>query len=88
MPNKDFHISNRKFLRRRKKPDIHSLQTLDGKLKDTKEELTGKQKAAMLLRSLDSATAAELLKGVDAKVFQELCKATGADNCTWNVRLV
>ncbi len=27
-------------------------------------------------------------KGVDAKVFQELCKATGADNCTWNVRLV
>jgi len=28
------------------------------------------------------------IKGVDAKVFQELCKATGADNCTWNVRLV
>jgi flagellar motor switch protein FliG len=34
--------------------------------------LTGKQKAAMLLMSLDSATAAELLKGVDAKVVQEL----------------
>ncbi|MFW9968316.1 MAG: hypothetical protein ACFFEA_14260 [Candidatus Thorarchaeota archaeon] len=28
------------------------------------------------------------IKGVDAKVFQELCKATGADICTWNVRLV
>jgi hypothetical protein len=27
-------------------------------------------------------------KGVDAKVFQELSKATGADACVWNVRLV
>lgn len=26
-------------------------------------------------------------KGVEAKVFQELCRATGADSCTWNVRL-
>ncbi|NHJ13259.1 MAG: hypothetical protein EAX95_06250 [Candidatus Thorarchaeota archaeon] len=26
-------------------------------------------------------------KGVEAKVFQELCRATGADNCTWNIRL-
>ena len=34
--------------------------------------MTGKQKAAMLLMSLDAATAAELLKGVDAKVVQEL----------------
>ncbi len=34
--------------------------------------LTGKQKAAMLLMSLDAATAAELLKGVDAEVVQEL----------------
>ncbi|MHC4423994.1 MAG: hypothetical protein ACYSWR_04930 [Planctomycetota bacterium] len=34
--------------------------------------LTGKQKAAMLLMSLDAATAAELLKGLDAKVVQEL----------------
>jgi len=25
-------------------------------------------------------------KGVEAKVFQELCRATGADNCTWNIR--
>ena len=32
----------------------------------------GKQKAAMLLMSLDAATAAELLKGVDAEVVQEL----------------
>ncbi len=34
--------------------------------------LTGKQKAAMLLMSLDAATAAELLRGVDAEVVQEL----------------
>ncbi|MHC4171477.1 MAG: FliG C-terminal domain-containing protein [Planctomycetota bacterium] len=34
--------------------------------------LTGKQKAAMLLMSLDAATAAELLKGVDDDVVQEL----------------
>ncbi len=34
--------------------------------------LTGKQKAALLLTSLDPATAAEMLKGVDAKVVQEL----------------
>jgi len=34
--------------------------------------LTGKQKAALLLTSLDAATASELLKGVDAKVVQEL----------------
>ncbi len=34
--------------------------------------LSGKQKAAMLLMNLDAATAAELLKGVDAKVVQEL----------------
>ncbi len=72
MPNNEFHISSRKFLRRRKKTDIHPLQTLDMESKDTKEELTGKQKAAMLLRSLDSATATELLKGVDAEAVQEL----------------
>ena len=34
--------------------------------------LTGKQKAAILLMSLDAATAAELLRGVDAEVVQEL----------------
>lgn len=34
--------------------------------------LTGKQKAAMLLMSLDAATAAELLKGVDAQMVQDL----------------
>ena len=26
-------------------------------------------------------------KGVDAKVFQEMSRATGADTCVWNVRL-
>lgn len=34
--------------------------------------LSGKQKAAMLLMSLDAATAAELLKGVDPETVQEL----------------
>jgi len=34
--------------------------------------LTGKQKAAMLLMSLDAASAAELLKGVNPEVVQEL----------------
>lgn len=34
--------------------------------------LTGKQKAALLLASLDPATAAEMLKGVDAATVQEL----------------
>jgi len=34
--------------------------------------LSGKQKAAMLLMSLDATTAAELLKGIDAEVVQEL----------------
>jgi flagellar motor switch protein FliG len=34
--------------------------------------LTGRQKAAMLLTSLDAATAAELVKGLDAEVVQEL----------------
>lgn len=34
--------------------------------------LSGKQKAAMLLMSLDSASAAELLKGVDPQVVEEL----------------
>jgi len=48
------------------------LRTSDRRLRDTKMVLTGKQKAAMLLMSLDSATAAELLKGIDAKMVQEL----------------
>ncbi|MBN1506858.1 MAG: hypothetical protein JW955_08430 [Sedimentisphaerales bacterium] len=34
--------------------------------------LTGKQKAALLLASLDPATAAEMLKGVDTRIVQEL----------------
>jgi flagellar motor switch protein FliG len=34
--------------------------------------LTGKQRAALLLTSLDAVTAAELLKGVDAATVQEL----------------
>ena len=34
--------------------------------------LTGRQKAAMLLMGLDAATAAELLKGIDPELVQEL----------------
>jgi flagellar motor switch protein FliG len=34
--------------------------------------LTGKQRAALLLASLDAATAAEMLKGVDPRIVQEL----------------
>jgi flagellar motor switch protein FliG len=34
--------------------------------------LTGKQRAALLLTALDAATAAEMLKGVDAGIVQEL----------------
>jgi len=83
MQNREYQISNRKFLRTRYKAGIRPLRTSDSsrrrprpqqdsRLQDTKMVLTGKQKAAMLLMSLDSATAAELLKGVDAKVVQEL----------------
>lgn len=39
--------------------------------------LTGKQKAAMLLLSLDAATASELLKGMDANVIQDLAVELG-----------
>jgi len=34
--------------------------------------LTGKQKAAMLLMSLDAPTATELVKGLDTEVVNEL----------------
>jgi flagellar motor switch protein FliG len=72
MPNKEYQISSKKFLRTRYKAGIRPLRTPDWRLRDTKKALTGKQKAAMLLMSLDTATASELLKGVDAKVVQEL----------------
>ncbi len=83
MPNKEYQISSRKFHRTRYKAGIRPLQTPDSsrrsprpqqdkRLRDAKTALTGKQKAAMLLMNLDSATAAELLKGVDDEVVQEL----------------
>jgi flagellar motor switch protein FliG len=72
MPNNEYQISNRKILRRRKKANVRPLQTSNVRPGDTKEMLTGKQKAAMLLMSLDSTAAAELLKGVDAEAVQEL----------------
>jgi len=72
MPDNECHISSRKFLRRRKKANIRPLQRTNERPGDTKKALTGKQKAAMLLMSLDSKAAAELLKGVDAEAVQEL----------------
>ncbi|MBW8036086.1 MAG: hypothetical protein FVQ79_10765 [Planctomycetes bacterium] len=56
-------------------------------------ELKGKQKAAMLLMSLDTVTAAELLKGVDNKVLQELAielehlDATGLQDSKQNAEI-
>ena len=72
MPNNEYQISSRKILRRRKKANIRPLQISNERPGDTKKALTGKQKAAMLLMSLDSTTAAELLKSVDAEAVQEL----------------
>ncbi len=72
MPNKEHQISSRKYFQTGYKAGIRPLRTSDRRLRDTKKALTGKQKAAMLLMSLDTATASELLKGVDAKVVQEL----------------
>jgi flagellar motor switch protein FliG len=48
--------------------------------------LSGKQKAALLLMSLDAATAAQMVKGLDSKAFEELAvelaylEATGYKN--------
>ena len=72
MPENEYHISSRKFLRRRKKANTCSLQTSNKRPEGEKKVLTGKQKAAMLLMSLDSKAAAELLKGVDSESVQEL----------------
>lgn len=55
--------------------------------------LTGKQKAAMLLMSLDIATATELLKGLDPKMVQDLAvelsylDAAGYHRSTQNVEV-
>ncbi len=72
MPSKEYHILKRKFFPTRYKANVRPLQTPDRRPRDTKKALTGKQKAAMLLMSLDSTTAAELLKGVDVEAVQEL----------------
>ncbi len=72
MFNNKYQISNGRFLRTRYKARINPLRIPDRRTQDTKMPLTGKQRAAMLLMSLDSATAAELLDGVDAKVVKEL----------------
>jgi flagellar motor switch protein FliG len=56
--------------------------------------LTGRQKAAMLLMSLDAATAAQMLKGLDAEVVQELAvelaylDATGLRGSEQNAEVV
>ena len=73
----------RKLPRTRYKAGIRPLRSSDSSrrrprpqqercLQDVKMALTGKQKAALLLKNLDPATAAELLKGVDTEVVQEL----------------
>jgi len=72
MLNKEYQISNRKFLPARYKMSTRPLRAPEKPKRDTKMALTGKQKAAMLLMSLDTATASELLKGVNAEVVQEL----------------
>jgi len=72
MLSKEYHISNRKPFPARNNVGTRPLRTSDRRKRDTKKALTGKQKAAMLLMSLDTATASELLKGVDAEVVQEL----------------
>ena len=73
MLNNENRISGRKYFRRRR-PDIHPLQKPDERPIETEEVFTGKQKAAMLLASLDSATAAELVRGVDPKAVHELAE--------------
>ncbi len=56
--------------------------------------LAGKQKAAMLLMSLDAATAAEMVKGLDPKAVQELAlevaylDAAGQHNSKQSLELV
>jgi flagellar motor switch protein FliG len=72
MPSKEYQILRKKFLPTRYKTNVRPLRAPDRRLRDTKKGLTGKRKAAMLLMSLDSTTAAELLKGVDAEAVQEL----------------
>ncbi|MHC4330636.1 MAG: FliG C-terminal domain-containing protein [Planctomycetota bacterium] len=56
--------------------------------------LTGRQKAAMLLMSLDASTASQLVKGLDAEVVQELAvelaylNAAGLDGSEQNAQVV
>jgi flagellar motor switch protein FliG len=71
LKNKD-QISNKKFFRTKCGAKINPLKVPDRPTRNTKMPLTGKQRAAMLLMSVDSATAAELLDGIDAKVVKEL----------------
>ena len=73
MLGNEYQISDDKSFKKRR-PNIHSLQTLDERPIDSDKGFTGKQKAAMLLASLDSATAAELVKGVDPKAVHELAE--------------
>jgi flagellar motor switch protein FliG len=73
MLNNESQISCGKSFRRRKQ-DIHPLQTLDERQIEAEKGFTGKQKAAMLLASLDSATAAKLIKGVNPKAVHELAE--------------
>jgi flagellar motor switch protein FliG len=73
MLNEEYQISGRKSFKRRR-PNIHPLQTLDEKNIESEKSFTGKQKAAMLLASLDSETAVELIKGVAPEAVHELAE--------------
>ena len=73
MRNNEYQISGSKNFKKRR-PNIRPLQTLEESTKVTSQELTGKQKAAMLLASLDSEIAAELVKGVSPEDAHELAE--------------
>jgi len=86
MSDKECLISDGKFPRTGYERATWSWQTTErpvrsppvagkhGWMRDTKIVLSGKQKAAMLLMSLDAETAAELLRGFDSEVVKELAE--------------
>lgn len=73
MLGNEYKISNGKSFKRRR-PNIHPLQKLNERPIEDETGFTGKQKAAMLLASLDSETAAELIKDMDPEAVHELAE--------------
>ncbi|MBD3406663.1 MAG: hypothetical protein GF411_11160 [Candidatus Lokiarchaeota archaeon] len=78
-----------------KKPDDIDMESARGSVRITDEECIWCQEVNLEgMRGFGyceifSGIMESLLefKGVQAKVFQEMCHATGSDYCTWNVRL-